>query len=205
MKIQKKETQHYFLDEAGDTTFFKKGKIPSIGTPGISKTFSLGITKISGDLKKERENITAMIQKIENDPYFAKVPSIQKKIKKGGFYFHATDDVPEVRKIFFDYLKKKETKVFFDAVVGRKILDMFLKKHNRRENEFYADLLSHLIKKRLQKKTKVVFHISQRGSSTKSHVLNSAFEKAKDRFLNHNPDKKISNLIAFKDFKFNSV
>lgn len=192
------KTQHYFLDEAGDTTFFGKGKIPNIGTNGVSKSFSLGIAKISDDMNTEREKIRELAKMIENDPYFAEVPSIQKKIKNGGFFFHATDDVPEVRKIFFEHLMKKETRVTFDAIVGRKVLERFVRKHNRKENEFYADLLSHLVKKRLQKKSKVVFHISKRGSSTKGHVLDTAFKKAKERFLNYNPDKEVSSSVVFE-------
>jgi len=43
-------TSHRFLDEAGDPTFFKKGRILAVGEPGISLAFSLGMVNFNGDL-----------------------------------------------------------------------------------------------------------------------------------------------------------
>ncbi len=44
-KKRPKEFYHRFLDEAGDTTFFGKGKIPIVGSAGVSKAFILGMVK----------------------------------------------------------------------------------------------------------------------------------------------------------------
>jgi hypothetical protein len=48
---------HRFLDEAGDTTFFGKGKIPIIGKEGVSKSFSIGMVRFNEPLPKLRERI----------------------------------------------------------------------------------------------------------------------------------------------------
>lgn len=59
-------------------------------------------------------------------------------------------------------------------------------KHKGKEEYFYADLLSHLIKNKLSKHDKMVFHISERGKSTKNQNLDLAFKKAVQRFRRNN-------------------
>lgn len=169
-------TIHRYLDEAGDTTFFGKGKANIIGQDGVSKCFILGLVKFKEPLKDIRKKVLDLQHTVCRDPYFHEVPSIQKKIKKGGYYFHATDDVPEVRKLFYDYIKTINCS--FEAVVGRKIMGIYTLKHNGRESEFYADLLSHLIKNKLNKGGKLILDIAGRGNSTKNHNLQAALQKA---------------------------
>ena len=41
---------HRFLDEAGDTAFYGKGKVPIIGQQGVSKCFVRGMLKIKEPL-----------------------------------------------------------------------------------------------------------------------------------------------------------
>ena len=190
-------TYHRFLDEAGDTAFFGKGGVNIIGDHGVSKTFMLWMAKFKTNLQTIRERIIELEKSIENDPYFASVPSIQKKIQSWGFYFHATDDVPEVRKIFFDFLYK-EINFSFETIVGRKNPSLFVKKHNKKENEFYADILSHLLKNKFTGNTRLVLNIAERGSSTRSHNLNLALTKAKERFF-----KKHNNHAPECDIQFN--
>jgi len=50
-------TSHRFLDEAGDPTFFKKGRILAVGEPGVSLAFSLGMVKFNGDLQPIRAGV----------------------------------------------------------------------------------------------------------------------------------------------------
>ena len=42
---------HRFLDEAGDTTFFGKGRVPILGQDGVSQCFSLGMVKFAAPSK----------------------------------------------------------------------------------------------------------------------------------------------------------
>jgi hypothetical protein len=85
----------------------------------------------------------------------------------------------------------------FEAVVARKIPNIFIKKHNRKDAEFYADILSHLLKNKLDLDTTLILNIAQRGSSTRNSNLVLALEKASGRYVYHHPDKRISTKIVF--------
>ncbi len=128
------KNDHRFLDEAGDTTFYGKGKINIIGRLGVSNCFILGLVHFREAFNPIRDTIKNLTRQVEADSYFKDVPSIQKKMLNGGFYFHATDDIPEVRKLFFDHIKKLDCS--FEAVVGRKIPGLYEKKHNGKKTSF---------------------------------------------------------------------
>jgi len=155
---------HRFLDEAGDTTFYGKGKKNSIGTNGVSNVFILGMVKVKDPLGEVRDKINELQEKITQDEFYH-VPSVLKKINKTGYYLHATDDLPEVRKEMFDLIKTINCS--FEAVVGRKNIERYETKHKGKEEYFYADLLSHLLKNKLSKHEKLVMHISERGKVLK--------------------------------------
>lgn len=194
MKKKKLMDFHRFLDEAGDTTFYGKGKKNIIGTNGVSKVFILGMIKIKDPLDEVREKINSLQNKISNNEFY-QVPSVIKKKKKNGYYLHATDDLPEIRKEMFDLIKTINCSC--EAVVGRKSIEMYETKHKGKEEYFYADLLSHLLKNKLSKHEKLVMHISERGKSTKNHNLELAFLKAKQRFSKINGNKKIRTKVVF--------
>lgn len=174
------ETSHRFLDEAGDTTFYGKGKVIAIGQPGVSLSFSLGMVKFNSDLKVLRQEIARLQRSVEADDYLRVIPSVRKKIAKGGFHFHATDDPPEVRERMFKFIKTVDCSL--EIVVGRKLPSLFLRKHNGKESEFYADLLSHLVNTKLKQDQKLVLNVAERGPSTKNANLELALQKAVDRF-----------------------
>jgi hypothetical protein len=100
------KTYHRYLDEAGDTTFFGTGKLPIIGQQGVSLSFILGMVKFKEPIEPLRTKIIELKSKVINDLYFKDIPSIQKKILNDGYYFHATDDVPEVRKLFYEFIEQ---------------------------------------------------------------------------------------------------
>ncbi|MEM7162702.1 MAG: DUF3800 domain-containing protein [Bacteroidota bacterium] len=193
MKKKLKE-YHRFLDEAGDTTFYGKGKKNIIGSEGVSKVFILGMVKIKEPLEEVRSRVNELQERISNEPFFH-VPSVKKKIEKSGYYLHATDDLPEIRKEMFDLIKS--TKCSFEAVVGRKSLERYETKHRGKEQYFYADLLSHLLKNKLQHHDKLVLNISERGKSTKNQNLDLALEKAKQRFRNSHNGESIKTKVVF--------
>ena len=173
------ETQHRFLDEAGDTTFYGKGKRLIVGELGVSRSFSIGMLKVAEDLPTLRQKVRDLQDEVAADKYLNTIPSVQKKIAKNGFFFHATDDPPEVRQIMFKFLAKLD--VSLEVIVARKIEGIYARKHNGREAEFYADVLSHLIKNKLKMNRKLVLNIAQRGNCTSNHNLSIALEKAKTR------------------------
>lgn len=196
MITRKKEFYHRFLDEAGDTTFWRKGKIPTVGKiDGISLSFILGMVKFKQPLNEIRKNVIELQSEVEKDEYLTGVPSIEKKKNKTGLFFHATDDLPEAREKFYKFIKTLD--LSFEVVAGRKIYDIFVNKHNSNESEFYADLLSHLLKNKLEIGGSLVLNISTRGKSTKNQNLVNAMKNAEKRFNKVKPDKNISTKIVF--------
>lgn len=192
----KPHTYHRFIDEAGDMTFFLKGKAPApLGGNGISRTFILGMAYIKQDLEQVRGFIRTFCKEIENDPYFNEIPSVKKRIDQGDFYLHAKDDPPELRYKFLMFLLKN-VDFSVQMVVGRKQLTRFTNKHNSREREFYADLLSHLLKDKANYQ-KLVINIAERGSSTKNNNLENALRQAHIRYAKRHAEEYKA------DIKFN--
>jgi len=196
------DTYHYhrFLDEAGDCTFYGKGKIPIIGTQGVSNVFILGMLHIKEPLPEVQERIRQHQIRIEQNPYYCSVPSVQRRVQKGGFFFHAKDDIPEIRKEFYDFILTLNCS--FQAVVGRKIISLFERKHNGRDAEFYADLMSHLLKDKLQKSGRLVLNVAEKGSSTSQRNLEVGMQKARDRFVKRYDATQEKRKVRFNVRKF---
>jgi hypothetical protein len=173
------ETSHRFLDEMGNPTFFGKGKQCIIGQEGVSLAFGMGIAKIERPLAEVRKEIQTLQQQVTNDPLLNTLPSVVKRVNKGGFFFHACKDTPDVRTVFLHYLRELPCSI--EVVVARKIPSLFVRKHHGQEDEFYADLLAHLIKNRLKKAHRLVLNVAARGSSTRAKVLDEALRKAMGR------------------------
>jgi hypothetical protein len=176
---------HRFLDEAGDTSFYGRGGVPIFGENGVSNCFILGMVSFNEDIGTIRNKIFEFQSTIQKSSYYASVPSVKKRVEKGGFYFHAKDDLPELKKEFYDFIKGINCS--FEAVVGRKIVKLYETKHNGRSSEFYADLLSHLIKDKLKKHPRLVLNIASRESSTSYQNLQSSLEKSVAQFFVSNP------------------
>ncbi|MDX2246261.1 MAG: hypothetical protein SF052_05775 [Bacteroidia bacterium] len=190
-----KHTYHRFLDEAGDTTFYGKGKLPIIGNEGVSKCFILGMLKIKQPLDEARKAIIELQEQIIRDPYFKDIPSIHRKQQGSGYFIHAKDDIPEVRKMVFDYIKTLDCS--FEAVVGRKIYSLYEKKHNGKEAEFYAELLSHLLKNKINAYEQLVLNISHRSKCTTHTNLQKGLDKAIEISLKKNPEKMNDCRVVF--------
>lgn len=167
---------HRFLDEAGDTTFYGKGKIPLIGTDGVSNYFLLGMLTVNEPLEAVRKKVVELQSNIASDPYLVEVPSIQKKRNKAGYFLHAKDDVPEVRKMAFELIKS--INCHFDVVVGRKDYKVYEKKHNGNQAEFYADMLSHLLHGSMNGFEKLVLNVAHRSRCTTHTNLEKGLQKA---------------------------
>lgn len=178
---EKEPIDHRFLDEAGDTTFYGSGKKLILGQEGVSLSFIIGMLKISEPLPALRSAIVGQQTAVAADAYVNAIPSVAKKIARGGFFFHAKDDPSEIRATFFKFIATRQ--VTFEAVVARKIPDLFRRKHHESESEFYADLLSHLIKQKLQKPGKLVLNVAHRANSTSNTNLQLALVKAESRSL----------------------
>lgn len=191
----RQKTLHRFLDEAGDTTFYRSGHTPAIGEKGVSLSFSLGMVDIRSDLNTVRSDIKALQKEVGEDAYIKIIPSVKKKLDHGGFYFHATDDPPEVRMVMFKYIKGLDCS--FEMVAARKIPDIFITRHKGQESNFYSDLLSHLIKGKLKLGDRFVLNIAERGACTRNTNLGNALEMAKKRALKKWPANNIRSTFVF--------
>lgn len=186
---------HRFLDEAGDTTFYLKGRKNAIGTPGVSYCFILGSVKISESINDIRNKIVELQNSIIGDPFLNEIPSILKKIRNTGYFLHATDDPPEVRMLFMKLIRNIDCS--FEAIVLRKSVERFETLHNGKEEYFYADALAHLLKDNFESLEKLVLNISERGKCTKNINLALALEKAQLRFKEISLQKTIQTNIVF--------
>jgi len=169
-------TYHRFLDEAGDTTFYGKGKVPIVGTHGVSNYFIMGMLTVNEPVQEVRNMIMDLQTAVLEDAYFNSVRSIQRRNTRLPYFLHAKDDVPEIRKMGFGLIKSIDC--HFDAVVVRKNYKDFETKHNRNQADFYADLLSHLLVDNLNKHEVLVLNIARRHQCTTQKNLEKGLEKA---------------------------
>lgn len=189
------EKIHRFLDESGDPNFFGKGRVPILGKDGVSLCFGLGMVKFSGAIAAAREELRQLCRSVERDEYLNSIPSVAKRMRAGGFYFHAKDDVPEVRERLFKWIRGADCSL--EMVMGRKIPELFVRKHHGKDSEFYADLLSHLLKTKLKMGQRQVITIAERGKTTRHHVLELALAKARERFAKKKDSAEISSEVVF--------
>lgn len=179
--------KHYFVDEAGDPVLFDgKGRV-LVGTEGCSRHFAVGLldvadaAKLSAELNQLRAGLLA-------DPYFKNVPSMQPEARKTALYFHAKDDLPEVRREVLKLLQGHELK--FSAVVRDKqsVLD-YVRARNERDagyryqpDELYDHAVRRLFKERLHKHEGYTIRFAIRGNSHRTAAFRTALEQARDRF-----------------------
>lgn len=119
---------HYFVDEAGDTTLFGRYGKPLVGTTGTSRFFMVGRLEVD-DLGALDAELTALRARLLADPLLNTVPSMQPAAEKTALFFHAKDDVPEVRHAVFTLLRQHDLR--FSAVVKDKkaLLAEFQQRH----------------------------------------------------------------------------
>ena len=158
-------------------------------------SFAIGMAKINVDIISARNKIMELQREVSADSYLNVIPSIRKRMEKGGFFFHATDDPPEVRQVFYKFLRDLDCSI--EVVVARKKAEIYASKHNNREAEFYADILSHLIKNKLRMGRELVLNIAHRSNSTSNRNLEAALDKAVGRFLKKRAPEEICTRVSF--------
>ena len=107
----------YFVDEAGDTTLFRHRGQTALGEEGVSNFFILGRLEVD-DAAALTADIAALRRRLLADPLLRTVPSMQPERGKTARFFHAKDDVPEVRVEVFRLLLAHELR--FSAIVKDK-------------------------------------------------------------------------------------
>ena len=128
------ERKCYFVDEAGDPTLFgSRGKV-LVGGDGCSSFFTLGVADVE-EAHKLSADLTALRAQLLADPYFKDVPSMQPDEEKTALFFHAKDDLPEVRREVFKVLQQH--KIRFSAIVRDKLRVLaYVRRRNETDSEF---------------------------------------------------------------------
>lgn len=196
--------KYYFVDETGDFNLFnKKGQI-IVGNEGVSNYLMVGVADIpnpfefSKKVKELRKNLLA-------DPYYKDVPSMQPENNKTALLFHAKNDLPEVRREFYELLKTSGIRIVI--AIRRKIeLAKFAKTYFQltgnklTENDIYDDLIKRLFRNLLHKAEENIIVFSTRGESNRNKALANAIEKAKLNFekaYGKKSDKKVKIYSAY--------
>lgn len=180
--------RHYFVDEGGDGTLFDKRGRVLIGTEGCSRFFMLGILDVAQPdrLKQCLDDLRGQLM---SDPYFKNVPSMQPEARKTALFFHAKDDLPEVRREVFALLRKMDGLRYFAIVTDKWQVLEYVRQRNLREpdyryhpNELYDYLVRRLFRDLLHKASVYEIVFAKRGASDRTSALRKALETARDRF-----------------------
>ena len=183
------EALHYFVDESGSGVLFnRKGRV-IIGEEGTPRYFALGLLAVNDPAMLDHQ-IATLQQQVELDPYFADVPSVQKRRVEGGFYFHATDDVPEIRKWMFELLLASEVK--FSAVVKDMVEVLeYVRRRNQldasyryRPNELYDFTARMLFRQKLHRANSYKICFAKRGNSDRTVALRNGLQATRDSYIN---------------------
>jgi hypothetical protein len=189
------ETQERFLDEAGDTAFYGRGRRVIVGQRGVSKAFYLGCVKFKCPLESAKLVVADARARLLATPTLTRFQSVQKRIAQGGFYFHAKDDPPPVKALFFEALR--DLSCSLEIIVARKDPRRFARVHQNQEDRFYADILGHLLQKKLQLGGRLTMNLAQRGSSTRAANLDHSLALALDRAAGNYGREKLTTRVVF--------
>lgn len=98
---------HYFVDESGDGVIFDSRGRVLIGTGNVQDHFILGMVEFA-DFAAVGKELHELRAALLADPYFKGVPSMQLDGGKTALFYHAKDDLPEVRREVFKVLLRHE-------------------------------------------------------------------------------------------------
>lgn len=153
-EIERQTPHRYFVDEAGDGVIFDgKGRV-LVGTGKVQDYFTVGMVEC-WEMNSLTEDLAALRTQLLADPYFKGVPSMQPEAKKTATFFHAKDDLPEVRREVFKVLERHDFSFYavirtMSAVVRR------VKERNERDptyryrpTELYDSAVRRLFDKKL--------------------------------------------------------
>lgn len=180
-------TRYYFVDEAGDPTIFDQRGRSLIGKEGCSKYFILGKLDVANPESLSTE-LNDLRLRLMADPYFKGVPSMQPEQGKTAVFFHAKDDVAEVRREVFSLLLRHDVN-FYAVVREKNTILQKVKTHqvikpNYRyhPNQLYDRCVSDLFKERLHKDAGYSIAFARRGKSDRTEALKKALEAARLAF-----------------------
>ena len=167
---------YLYIDESGDPSIYASGKRCLIGTEGFKPLLLVGMVKIQ-DKAAIGKAILHFMEDLRADPLYSSLPCIN---NPKGWYLHASYDNLELQIKFIDFLRKLDGFKFY-CVIGRKRLDLFHKKHNGNDTEFYFDMVYHLLKDRLNDENSFFQILLSARNKNTQRALVAAVNKAIDR------------------------
>lgn len=163
----------FFIDECGDPEFYGKKKKLLVDQPGFQPLLILGMVKCL-NRKTLYAKVMAHKEQILADVLYSSIHSVS----QADWFFHARADHPEIRASFFNFIRNLEPEVLsFHAIIGRKDLQIFNKKHNNKSAEFYFDLVSHLFQDHIESKDEHVLYLAAKPKTT-LHQFTDSINKA---------------------------
>ena len=163
--------QYIFIDETGSPQFYAKRKRPLWMEPNFVPIICLGMIS-TDDRVRLRKEVVNFQQHILGDTLFNTIFSV----RQADWFLHARSDHSDIILKTVEFLRRLEG-FRFHAVIGRKIPEIFTRKHNGTATEFYFDLIHKLLALHpLKEDTKYHLYLSQRQSNTEQRFTQS-FEK----------------------------
>ena len=180
------QVNHFFVDEAGDLTFFGKGGRVVVGKQGVSNFFMVGVAEIP-----DPGFVDALLSELRTellaDPYFKGVPSMQPGAGKTARAFHGSKDPPEVRRDVIARLSLAKAKVFVAIRRKHTLVEQIRQPPtaNRKQltlRRVYEDLVSRLFRNKLHKADRNEIVFAKHPTWTRREALSLAIRKAKTNF-----------------------
>lgn len=178
----------YFVDESGDGVIFdSKGRV-LVGTGVVPDYFTVGMVEC-WTLPQLIHDLNDLRQRLLSDPYFKGVPSLQPEAKKTALFFHAKDDVPEVRREVFAVLQRHDF-TFYAVVRTMSAVVRRVQSRNERDptyrynpTELYDGAVRRLFDKKLHTRPAFDVIFASRGKARtqalREHLLKAQKESRK--------------------------
>lgn len=175
MKQPTPDHHWYFVDESGDPTFYdRKGNL-IVGQAGCSPILLLGFVETANP-QPIRRAILDLQQQVIQDPYFQNFPSLQKT----AIAFHAKDDRPEIRYLFYKLIATLDFKAQF--IVARKVEPVFRNNFQANQTKFYDHLVTQLFQNVLHRHEHNHIYFAKRGSRERQVPLSQAIAHGVQQF-----------------------
>jgi len=180
---------HYFVDEAGDTTLFGRyGKV-LVGEEGVSRFFIVGRLEVD-DAQSLADDLVRLRAEMLADPLLKGVPSMDPIREKTALFFHAKDDLPEVRLQVFRVLMQhgvrcsavvKDKRVLLESVNARNLHEPGYR-YKADGHELYDTMMRALFSRvgRFGLQRHVTFAV--RGNKPRTHVIEAALTELEEAF-----------------------
>ena len=178
----------YFVDETGDGVIFDgKGQV-LVGTGKVQDYFTVGMVEC-WTLAALTADLAALRIQLLADPYFKGVPSMQPEAKKTALFFHAKDDLPEVRREVLRVIERHGFS-FYAVVRTMSAVARRVKERNERDptyryrpTELYDSAVRRLFDKKLHTRPAFDVVFASRGKARtqalREHLLKAQAESRK--------------------------